>query len=151
MVTADRRESGCERGGRAAVLATVREHFYRDCTLARRTDKSTCIIIYSSSQCYIVLHSTVQYRSASHGDPILAPSLRADLAPAHDVHAGAATAGAPQAGLHATQCIHRHGSELVQQSPTLPTSATCRLLLAARGLWLAGVRLRDGATDHAVR
>ena len=31
MMTADLRESGCERGGRAAIL--VREHFYRDCTL----------------------------------------------------------------------------------------------------------------------
>ena len=33
MVTADLRESACERGGRAASLPTVRLHFYRDCTL----------------------------------------------------------------------------------------------------------------------
>ena len=33
METAILRESSCERGGRAAILVQLREHFYRDCTL----------------------------------------------------------------------------------------------------------------------
>ena len=42
MVTADLRESACERGGRAAGLPTVLLHFYRDCTLGYTQD--TCIL-----------------------------------------------------------------------------------------------------------
>ena len=52
MVTAVLRESGCERGGRAAILVQYdcNLHFYRDCTLcwcrdAVQQDQRLCTVI----------------------------------------------------------------------------------------------------------